>query len=144
VDVRALLQAAIADHATRAEPPVAELTLTAASTIVRVDAVRVRQVVDNLLDNATRHGAGTTRICLEASVTDDVLELSVTDDGGGFADEIVDTAFDPFARGPGVDPSAGSGLGLAIVRTVAEAHGGTATTSNAAGGATVVVTFATS
>jgi signal transduction histidine kinase len=141
VDVRALLEAAIADHATRVERPQPTIELSAPATTVRVDPVRVRQVVDNLLDNATRHGASATRICLEASVTPEVLEIGVTDDGGGFADGVLDSAFDAFTRGPGVDPSAGSGLGLAIVRTVAEAHGGSAAASNAAGGARVVVTF---
>ncbi|MEO6572054.1 MAG: HAMP domain-containing sensor histidine kinase [Ilumatobacteraceae bacterium] len=93
-----------------------------------LELVGVREWVDlatdNLLSNALRYGAGT--VTLSASVTDDLLLISVSDQGMGFPLDFVGTAFDRFTRAEPSRSSAGTGLGLAIVQAVAEAHHGTA------------------
>jgi two-component system sensor histidine kinase MprB len=93
-----------------------------------VDGVpdRLARAVNNLLDNAARHGRTITVSC-------DPSGLRVRDDGGGIAPEDLPHIFDRFYRGtdargrPGRD---GSGLGLAIVRQVAEQHGGSVKASS--------------
>jgi signal transduction histidine kinase len=56
------------------------------------------------------------------------VELDVTDRGGGFPPELGGREFERFARGEDARGRDGAGLGLAIVRSIAEAHGGRAST----------------
>ena len=65
-------------------------------------------------------------------VDDGVIHVAVEDSGGGFSDDVLSRAFDPFVRGQAGDDGdrEGSGLGLAIVRVIAEAHGGNVETEN--------------
>ena len=85
----------------------------------------IERALDNLLENAARHGppGGEVRISLRRDGED--AELSVTDSGPGFPPGTEEAAFGRFWRGEdGTAP--GSGLGLAIVRATAERHGGRA------------------
>jgi hypothetical protein len=112
-----------------------------AGTYARVDADRIRQAVDNLVDNALRFAPRGTAIVLAARATGAALEIEVSDDGPGFPAGFLPHAFERFARpdsGRSRDDG-GAGLGLAIVRAVAAAHGGVATASNRPGGGAVVV-----
>jgi signal transduction histidine kinase len=88
------------------------------------DALRVRQALGNLVDNALRYGAG--EIVLSSGPASGGVELEVSDEGPGFEPDIAPRAFDRFARGNSARSAGGSGLGLSIVRAVAEAHGGRA------------------
>ena len=92
------------------------------------DVLRIEQAIGNLIDNALRHGG--TRIELSAVQTAGRVELHVLDDGPGFDDAFVDTAFERFTRGDVARGRGGAGLGLAIVAAIAEAHGGTAGARN--------------
>jgi two-component system, OmpR family, sensor kinase len=87
------------------------------------DPLRMRQALGNLVDNALRHGAGDVTLTARPASTG--VELLVTDAGAGFG-ELGEQAFERFARGDESRTGGGAGLGLAIVRTIAEAHGGTA------------------
>jgi signal transduction histidine kinase len=88
------------------------------------DPLRVRQALGNLVDNALRHGGGD--IVLSSRRASAGVELTVSDDGLGFAPDIAGRAFERFARGDRARSGDGTGLGLAIVRAVADAHGGRA------------------
>jgi signal transduction histidine kinase len=99
------------------------------------DRSRLRQALGNLVDNALRHGAGA--VTLHSAPLGDHVAIDVSDEGPGFARDVVRCAFERFARGDQARTRAGSGLGLAIVRALAEAHGGQATIT---GRATVRVT----
>jgi signal transduction histidine kinase len=90
------------------------------------DRLRLEQALGNLVDNALRHGADDVR--LAARKDGDAIVFDVSDDGRGFADDVLPQAFERFTRGT----SGGSGLGLSIVRAIAEAHGGTVVAENAA------------
>jgi signal transduction histidine kinase len=107
--------------------------------VATVDAARVEQVVTNLVGNAAEAGASRVEVRLAAEPPDGV-RLEVSDDGPGFASDVLPVAFDRFSRGsaPGLP---GAGLGLAIVATVARAHGGSVEAGNgsALGGAWVRV-----
>ncbi len=91
---------------------------------VDADPLRLRQTLGNLVDNALRHGQGT--IVLSGRPVGDATEIEVSDEGPGFAEDMADSAFERFTRGDEARSGGGAGLGLAIVRTIAEAHAGTA------------------
>jgi two-component system sensor histidine kinase PrrB len=80
----------------------------------------LRLLVDNLLENAARHGrpAGAVRVIVEP----DGPVLLVEDDGPGIAEEDRGRVFEPFVR-VGESKAPGSGLGLALVAQQARAHG---------------------
>jgi signal transduction histidine kinase len=109
-------------------------------TYASLDADRMRQAVDNLVDNAVRFAPGGSVIVLAARSAGTDLDIEVRDDGPGFPADFLPHAFERFrrpdsgrSRGDG-----GAGLGLAIVRAVVTAHGGVATASNGPGGGAVV------
>ena len=115
---------------------------------VSIDGVRVRQAVDNLLDNAIRHSRAGGVIELRADVEDGFVRIEVADEGTGFPTGFERDAFEPFnqaASGPGAPARSGgegAGLGLAIVRAVAMSHGGDVSAENRPeGGARVTVTI---
>ncbi|HJU52152.1 MAG TPA: ATP-binding protein [Acidimicrobiia bacterium] len=95
------------------------------ATEVEADRHRIAQAVSNLVDNALRHGEGQITLRVTCELPDVIIE--VEDEGPGFDPGYVDRAFERFSRGDAARTGPGAGLGLAIVRTVAEAHGGTAT-----------------
>ena len=134
VAVRDLLDAVAATFAPRAaELDRALVVVDSEDVIARADPTRLRQALDNLVDNALRYGAGTVR--LDARAENGRVELHVRDEGAGFPPAFLERAFDRFARS-GRGP--GSGLGLAIVAAIAAAHGGSAHAANAPeGGADV-------
>src|SRR3954468_3072512 len=101
------------------------------------DRLRLEQALGNLVENALRHGEG--RVSVEARERDGHVELSVSDEGGGFPDEFVGRAFDRFTRADPAHGGGGAGLGLAIVDAIARAHGGIAAVRSGASGRTEVV-----
>ena len=120
--------AADAVDAARAIDPARPIELDAsAPAMLPGDAGRLRQVLDNLLENARVHSpAGTpTRVQVRRDGTDVVL--TVADEGPGMDADTAARAFERFYRG---DPArsratGGAGLGLSIVAAIVEAHGGT-------------------
>ncbi|MGW2649076.1 HAMP domain-containing sensor histidine kinase [Streptomyces sp. NPDC001393] len=132
-----LLDAAVTPHRRTAERAGRSLTVDATRAIVDVDARWLRPAIGNLVDNALRYGHGTVR--LTATVEEDMLLVSVTDEGPGFPPEFLPRAFDRFARAEASRTSDGSGLGLAFVQAVATAHGGTAHADNMGQGAAVAL-----
>jgi two-component system CheB/CheR fusion protein len=90
------------------------------------DAVRVEQVVANLLENAVKYTPPGGRIAISLITENGDAIVSVRDSGIGLAPETLDRIFDLFAQ---VDSTlarsgGGLGLGLTVVRRVLELHGG--------------------
>lgn len=81
------------------------------------------QIVNILLDNAAKHGAGAVGVAVrhEPGESGEMVVIEVSDDGSGVAPEVRDRIFDWGVRGP---DSAGQGIGLNEARTVAERMGG--------------------
>lgn len=101
-----------------------------------VDAVRVRQAVDNLLRNAFAHA--TSRVVLSGRLDGDDVSITIWNDGPEIPHEDTVAIFERFRR---LDHSrtrdtGGSGLGLAIVRAIAEGHGGSVSVSSDSMGTT--------
>ena len=96
-----------------------------------VDPMRLRQALDNLLDNALRYTPEGGLILISAERVGGEIVIAVEDSGPGFPGAFIDQAFEPFSRASADQGDhAGAGLGLAIVRAVAEGHGGSAVAEN--------------
>ncbi len=89
--------------------------------LLDVDPVRIRQVLDNLLDNALRHTPPGGTIRVEVRPEGNAVLFRVADTGKGISAEALPHVFDRFWKSA---DSGGSGLGLAIARGLIEAHGG--------------------
>jgi two-component system OmpR family sensor kinase len=107
------------------------------------DAGRLRQVVDNLLDNARVHTPAATPVHVRVARIADEVSLSVEDEGHGLSPGTAERIFERFFRGgdPGRSrETGGAGLGLSIVAAIVQAHGGSVSASaNDAAGATFEV-----
>ncbi|MFP5347504.1 MAG: sensor histidine kinase [Actinomycetes bacterium] len=134
-NVNAVLEAAVKAAAARAEPGV-EVVLHADEHVdVAADAERVRQAVDNLLDNALRLGPPGEPVTVALRTggrRGRRAVIDVCDRGPGFPPDFLPRAFERFERADvaRARDSGGSGLGLAIVRSLARAHGGDAYAEN--------------
>lgn len=112
--------------------------------ISEVDPTRVRQIIDNLMENAVRIIPAEGKILLSVKSLQDAIEITVEDDGPGLTDSDIGVAFEPAAlhsRYEGLR-EVGTGLGLALVGKLATKMGGTATAAHSdLGGAKFVVKF---
>jgi signal transduction histidine kinase len=100
------------------------------------DAIRLVQVLTNLLVNAVKYSPPETRIVVRAASEGATLVLSVSDNGSGIEPDLLPRIFDLFSQGVRrPDRAAGGlGLGLALVRKIVELHGGTVTAYSAGPG----------
>ena len=92
--------------------------------IIHSDAIRIKQALSNLLDNAlkyTPHG-GTVKVIVDED-TDQVM-VSVNDDGIGISRDDLPNIFKRFYRGDSSRSQSGSGLGLSLVHSIVQAHRG--------------------
>ena len=114
-----------------------------AGLVAELDEDRIRQAVDNLVDNALRFAPRGSVVCVAARAAgggDGDLVIEVADTGPGFPAGFLPHAFERFRR-PDTSRArsdGGAGLGLAIVAAIAAAHGGAASARNEPGGGAVV------
>jgi PAS domain S-box-containing protein len=94
------------------------------------DRRRLEQVVENLVSNAVKYGAGTP---IQIEITDgtDVVTLAVRDQGIGIPPDKLERVFDRFERAVSSRAYGGLGLGLYITRQIVEAHRGSIRVSSA-------------
>ena len=110
---------------------------------VRGDARQLRQVFQNLLDNAiTYRGDEPPEVHVSASRNGTAWTVSVTDNGVGIDPADHDRIFDVFHRLYSREKYEGSGIGLAICQRIVERHGGDIWVESEPGsGTTVSVSF---
>jgi signal transduction histidine kinase len=111
-----------------------------AGLVAQLDQDRVRQAVDNLIDNALRFAPAGTQISITGRVSGTDLVIEVADAGPGFPADFLPHAFERFRR-PDAErarSAGGAGLGLAIAAAVATAHGGSASARNGPAGGAIV------
>ncbi|MCL2707196.1 MAG: HAMP domain-containing histidine kinase [Dehalococcoidia bacterium] len=102
---------------------------------VRGDAVRLKQAVINLVDNATKYNRPNGMVRIKAWSESNNAVIEVSDSGIGISDADLPRIFDRFfcADKSRSREHGGSGLGLAIVKKIVEDHGGTVTTQSVDG-----------
>jgi signal transduction histidine kinase len=105
------------------------------------DANLLRQVFDNLIDNAVQAMSAGGRLTIRVRTWNregaDGLGVDIIDTGEGMDTQVRSRALDPFFT---TRPS-GTGLGLAIVDRIIEAHGGALDIDSRAGEGTTVTVF---
>ncbi|MBN1564074.1 MAG: HAMP domain-containing protein [Anaerolineae bacterium] len=99
----------------------------------QVDAMRVEQILHNLLRNAVRHTPPGGIVAVSAVATDDHVSLQVKDTGEGIAPAHLPHIWDRFYRAGQRHDQSGAGLGLALVKDLTEAMGGTVDVSSTVG-----------
>ena len=120
-----------------------EVRLVPGPLPANVDAVRIAQVIANLLSNAAKFtpAGGSATVSLESR--DGTAVLTVADTGAGIEAAVMPRLFEPFVQAERTLNRAGGGLGLglALVRGLVELHGGEVTAHSAGSGqgATFVV-----
>lgn len=90
--------------------------------LITGDAVKMRQVITNLLKNAkdaVPPENGSIHVCIQ-NLDESHMQIIISDNGCGIHPEYQDTVFEPFVT----HKINGSGLGLAICKNIIEAHGG--------------------
>ena len=102
---------------------------------IRIDPVRMEQVISNLLTNAIRHTPSGGSITVAISSDEGGLAISVADTGEGIALEDLPHVFERFYRSGSsrARKEGGTGLGLAIVKQMVDAHGGNVRAESEAG-----------
>ena len=93
------------------------------STRVLGDPGRTRQIIRNLLSNATRYGGDSIQLVVRTE--GNVVLIEISDSGGPIPAEYLEKIFLPFGTVPGTIHPRSVGLGLTVCRRLAEAMGGT-------------------
>jgi signal transduction histidine kinase len=114
------------------------------SVIGTCDPIRIRQLVEHLVDNAVKFSPADGEVVLRVWRELQDVRLDVVDQGIGIPPDDLPRLFERFHRGSNVDDRrfAGLGLGLYLSRGIAEQHGGRIwATSNPGGGSTFSVSL---
>ncbi|KQX51949.1 DUF4118 domain-containing protein [Paenibacillus sp. Root444D2] len=91
---------------------------------VPMDEVLIEQVLINVISNAIKYSPDGSEIVIEADHKQDMLDLTIKDEGAGIASGDLERVFEKFYRGHLTKHIPGTGLGLAICKSIVEAHGG--------------------
>ncbi len=112
------------------------VSLPAAQLLLNADPLRLSQVLSNLLTNSAKYTDPAGHIELSVSVQDNVLCLSVKDDGIGIARESLSGIFEMFSQVDSASERAegGLGIGLALVKGIVDLHGGSVSAKSAGPG----------
>ena len=103
------------------------------------DADKLRQVINNLLANATKYSPDGGRVTVHARPVDRFLQVSIQDEGMGMTPDQQAHLFEPLYRADASNTAVGgTGLGLAICQAIVERHGGEIWTDSQAGAGTTV------
>ncbi|HEX4873588.1 MAG TPA: PAS-domain containing protein [Sphingorhabdus sp.] len=127
VDIAELVSAVSASAAEAAEKAKAELVVDVKPNAgtVQGDAIRLKQAMDAIVDNALTHGGGGLRILIHASGDRNGATLVVSDNGPGMDAQTQAAALDPLLRSQMASENGMSGgLGLPLARKLVELHGG--------------------
>jgi signal transduction histidine kinase len=106
-----------------------------AEATARLDKLKIRQALVNVLRNAIEASSPGGEVAVRASLDDGVAEVVVSDRGPGIPEADRDAVFAPFFT----TKEQGSGLGLAIAREFAGAHGGDLRAESRDGGGVTIV-----
>jgi signal transduction histidine kinase len=123
LDLVSAVVEAIARHEYEPAPRIT-LQRPPGSVLVRGDAGRIAQILDNLLNNAVKYSAPEDPIDVSLTTMGHEVRVRITDHGVGIPDDDRALLFTPFYRTSRTLNVAGTGLGLHISKRLAERHGG--------------------
>ena len=127
LNINDLVRAAVDQCETTSEARNIWVTITEGpDAIVLGDREQLIMAIHNLIENAINYSPENTKVSVTTQIEEDIVEISVTDQGIGIPEEELDRIFERFYR---VDPArsretGGTGLGLSIVKHVSTKHGG--------------------
>jgi signal transduction histidine kinase len=127
VDLHRLVLHAVESARPRAEAAGVELTVAADSVPpVLGEAVRLAQLLDNLISNAIKFTPRGGRVSVQLSAGDGLVRFEVSDTGIGISEQERERLFERFFRSQSAleRQIQGTGLGLYISKAIVEAHGG--------------------
>lgn len=113
------------------------------SCLIKADENALREIVDNILNNAIKYSSGGSVIRVKITPMNDKVRLSVTDQGPGLSSDDQEHLFKKF-RKLSAKPTAGelsTGLGLSIVKKLTELHDGNVWAESSGSGSTFHVEF---
>jgi len=105
------------------------------SLIIDGDALRLEQVLQNLLQNAIKYSPTGKRISVAVAQQEQMACVAVTDEGLGIPQSALPRLFERFYRAAQVDTGgiSGLGIGLYVVKEIVTLHGGTILVNSAEG-----------
>ena len=135
-DLVGLARESIKDAAVTNQSVSFRLASSPAELVVTIDPDRIKQVLTNLLANASRFAPNSSEVSVEIIDQENEALVKVIDRGEGIPPSLREKIFERFYR---VDNSrnretGGSGLGLAIAKSIVEAHGGSIWVDETPGG----------
>jgi signal transduction histidine kinase len=144
LDLVSLVRATVAEAQSMTATHTLELRAPDAPLPIEGDAMRLEQVLFNLLNNAIKYSPRAARIIVTVAREGDSARLAVTDFGIGIPAAAQSHLFDRFFRASNVDAGGGTisglGIGLYVVKEVVSRHGGHIEVHSAEGeGSTFIV-----
>ena len=127
VELDSILKYALNNNEIFAENKKQELEVNIGTNLpaTRGNAVRLRQLFDNLISNAIKYTPAGKKISIDLQCEDNQIIFKVADQGQGIPLEDQAHIFEKFYRASNtLSSSAGTGLGLAIVKTIVDSHNG--------------------
>jgi signal transduction histidine kinase len=128
LDLREIIESAVASAMPLANAAHQEVAVSVPAEPLSVtgDAVRLTQILGNLLHNATKYTPAGGHIAVSASPEGEEVIVTVKDDGVGIAEEALLTVFELFVQleAPGTRSAGGLGIGLSLARDLVRLHGG--------------------
>jgi PAS domain S-box-containing protein len=137
VDVTMLVQRCVQRFAARHRQ---EVVTVAGPLRARIDASHFETILQNLLNNAAKHGGPVGPVTIRLESTASGIVLAVEDHGPGVPPGERRAIFDPFTRGRAATER-GLGLGLSLVRRLATSDGGRAWVTDTPGGGASFMVF---
>jgi signal transduction histidine kinase len=129
VDIAALLTSIVNGNRKASESKKQTITMlceTAEGCIIQADNIKLREALDNIVNNAVKYSCNGGKIEVRLSEAADRVHIEIQDEGPGFTDEDKKKVFGKFQR-LSAKPTGGetsTGLGLYIVKQIIELHNG--------------------
>ncbi|MEI6106004.1 MAG: ATP-binding protein [Opitutae bacterium] len=108
---------------------------------LRADETLIRAALENLISNAIKYSAASTKVAIHVSTAKDELVIGISDEGRGIPLQQQHKMFAAFFRASNVGTTPGTGLGLSIVKRAVECHRGRIEFSSAEGAGTTFQLF---
>lgn len=143
VKIEILIQEAVQRARARDETLKINLNQTVTDIEIPADPIRLVQVFDNIFNNVSKHAPNSLVSIAVRSTNDQLIHITITDEGPGIHPDHLEPIFDRFYRIPSRSDKSipGAGLGLFICRKIIEAHDGRIYAQSEIGAGTTVHIF---